>query len=766
MKLLRPQTSALAFSLLSAVAVGNADARTAVKRYNVVWNTPSENSSGSMPLGNGDVGLNVWVEEDAGLQFYISKTDSWSENARLLKLGKIRIQLDPNPFQSGLPFKQALSLRDGSILIGAGNPDEEVRLRIWVDANAPVVRVEVESDKPCDVRASLDIWRTEPRELGRKREIFSAYGLSGAPFPTVVMPDTVLEDQPDRIVWYHRNETSVWPKTLELQGLSSLIDMSADPLLHRTFGGAVLGTGMAKAGPVTLESKRPKKQHRISIHVATAQTETPGGWITEIQKTVAANDNAPLARTRTRHTAWWEAFWDRSWVHVNDRSAGDAASTAELDDDPAFKISQGYALQRFISACAGRGAFPLKFNGSIFTVDSREPDEVFDADYRRWGGPYWFQNTRLCYWPMLGSGDFEMMLPLFRMFLDALPLAKARNQIYYQHGGAYFPETMYFWGTYANDNYGWEREGKSDSTVDNHYIRYYWSTSLELLVLMLDYYTHTGDEEFLRESLFPLSGEILQFFDVHFPRDAQGKLRIDPAQALETWQKAVNPLPVIAGLQFVLDKLTALPKEITPDDQRRLWERIRAELPAIPMAEEEGKAYVLPAEEFDELKNSENPELYAVFPYRLFGVGKPDLQVGRLTFEKRLVKRTGGWTQDPIQAAYLGLTDVAREYTTQNFHNHHAGSRFPAFWGPNFDWIPDQDHGNVSLMALQVMLMQCDGESILLFPAWPTEWDVAFKLHAPMQTTVEGVLRSGKVESLRVTPESRAKDVKLLLPAQ
>ena len=29
---------------------------------NVVWGSPSENAHGSMPLGNGDVGINAWVE--------------------------------------------------------------------------------------------------------------------------------------------------------------------------------------------------------------------------------------------------------------------------------------------------------------------------------------------------------------------------------------------------------------------------------------------------------------------------------------------------------------------------------------------------------------------------------------------------------------------------------------------------------------------------------------------------------------------------------
>ena len=41
-----------------AAAPGNA---AWVDAYDVVWMTPSRDSSGSMPLGNGDIGLNLWV---------------------------------------------------------------------------------------------------------------------------------------------------------------------------------------------------------------------------------------------------------------------------------------------------------------------------------------------------------------------------------------------------------------------------------------------------------------------------------------------------------------------------------------------------------------------------------------------------------------------------------------------------------------------------------------------------------------------------------
>ncbi len=109
--------------------------------------------------------------------------------------------------------------------------------------------------------------------------------------------------------------------------------------------------------------------------------------------------------------------------------------------------------------------------------------------------------------------------------------------------------------------------------------------------------------------------------------------------------------------------------------------------------------------------------------------------------------------------AYLGLTDEVRENLVGRARNKHKDSRFPAFWGPNFDWIPDQDHGGVLMKAFQSMLMQTEGKKIFLLPAWPKEWNVDFKLHAPYKTVIQGRVENGKLLDLKVTPEDRRKDV-------
>ncbi len=144
-----------------------------------------------------------------------------------------------------------------------------------------------------------------------------------------------------------------------------------------------------------------------------------------------------------------------------------------------------------------------------------------------------------------------------------------------------------------------------------------------------------------------------------------------------------------------------------------------------------------------------------------FGVGKPHLDIALNTwnYDTNVIKFKShvGWKQDNIFAARLGLTNEAAKLTSSKLQN--SERRFPAFWGPGFDWSPDHNWGGSGMIGLQEMLLQVDGEKIYLFPAWPKEWNVHFKLYAPYQTTVEAILRNGKIEYLKVLPASRGKNI-------
>ena len=357
------------------------------------------------------------------------------------------------------------------------------------------------------------------------------------------------------------------------------------------------------------------------------------------------------------------------------------------------------------------------------------------------------------YWPRLAAGDFDLMLPLFKMYRDKLPESFALVKKYYGHDGAYFAETSPFWAQLPELKP--EKPGK--------YTDRYFTPILELSAMMLDYYDYTGDEAFVSDTLLPIAKAGITFFSQHFPRDADGRLLLDKDNSIEMFWDVTNPSPDIVGLRYVISRLLELPSPLLDAGTRGEWEKLQAILPPIPVGTKDGKSVLLPyaGEQNQPAHNSENPELYAVYPFRIYGMGKPDLDVALNTFAVRLHKRTGCWHQDPVQAAFLGITDLAKKDVTFDLTNSDPRLRFPAFWVRGHDYMPDEDNGGNGELALQKMLMQCDGKKILLLPAWPKEWSADFKLCAPFQTTVDGRVEKGKIVHLKVTPESRRADVEV-----
>jgi len=67
------------------------------------------------------------------------------------------------------------------------------------------------------------------------------------------------------------------------------------------------------------------------------------------------------------------------------------------------------------------------------------------------------------------------------------------------------------------------------------------------------------------------------------------------------------------------------------------------------------------------------------------------------------------------------------------------------------------------MFGLSKILFQTIGDKIYLFPAWPKEWDVDFKLYASNNTIVSGELINGFVQDLIVFPKEISQDVKILL---
>jgi len=314
----------------------------------VVWTTPSKDSKGSMPIGNGNIEPNVWIEKSGNLLFCFSKTDAWSENCRLLKLGKARVSLNPNPFQEGCAFSQTLDVNRGERLIRFKAPEQDMVIRFAIGANHPVVTVDIDSDQPVAARVSLKHWRKKRRGL-QGMEAHSAYGLLK---PTYIESDTVMTGQKDRIVWYHRNEHSIWKSNLKLQARDAVAETETDSLLVKVMGGDTIGIAVKdiKKREKVKQSLMPSacalglsaQEHMDAVAYLPSPTSA----------TAAAGDVRVLIVTGTEHPAH---NWKTRTEALKEIFAEDKRFKVTVSEDPEFLANaaifhQDVILLNFYSA--------------------------------------------------------------------------------------------------------------------------------------------------------------------------------------------------------------------------------------------------------------------------------------------------------------------------------------------------------------------------------------------------------------------------------
>jgi hypothetical protein len=316
--------------------------------------------------------------------------------------------------------------------------------------------------------------------------------------------------------------------------------------------------------------------------------------------------------------------------------------------------------------------------------------------------------------------------------------------------------------------YGQKRPAGFDKGVEyNAWLEYEWDTVLEFCLMMLQEAEYTGKD--ITDKI-PFIESCLRFFDEHYQYlakqrgikglDGQGKLILYPGSGAETFKMANNSTSTIAALQTITKELLALPASYLNEERKKYLQGLLLRIPDLNYADFNGHTTIAPAKSWERINNIESTQLYPVYPWGIFGVGKPGLDTALNTFkyDTNVVKFKSyvGWKQDNIWAARLGLADEAWKLTSLKLQN--SARRFPAFWGPGFDWVPDHNWGGSGMIGLQEMLLQTDGRKIFLFPAWPKDVDVHFKLNAPYNTVVEAELKNGKLTMLKVLPESRKAD--------
>jgi hypothetical protein len=748
-------------------------AQTNSTNYNIVWNTQSKNSSESMPCGAGDIGMNVWVE-NGDLLIYVARSGNFDENNALMKTGRIRIRLFPNVFD-GKNFKQELHLQEGYVTAEGENNGARATVKIWADVFNAVAHFDISSNKKINVEAAYESWRYQDRII-KARENFANSWKWAAPKNNVYKKD-VIDFNGNEILFYHHNTSiTIFDTTVTQQGMDAVKDQLYNPLAKLAFGGAFKGKNFSPAGTYEgeyvntdykgwkLKANAASKQHELSLYLYNAQENDIEIWKRSLDSLEKKSVNNYIALYNTQ--LWWNNFWKRSFIHIDSSNI----------NSKAWEAGRNFQLFRYMLACNANGQWPTKFNGGLFIVDPVFTDTAnkLTPDYRNWGGGlHTAQNQRLVYFPMIKNGDWDLLQPQLDFYLRILKNAELRSKVYWNHGGACFTEQMENYGLPDFAEYGQKRaEGFDKGLEYNAWLEYTWDTVFEFCLMMLDKQRYTGKD--ISEDEISFIESCLQFFDEHYQYlakqrgakalDGNGKLILYPGSGAETFKMAYNSTSTIAALQTITKRLLELPEYLQPEDRKKL-QSFQFRIPDLNYTSINGHITISPARSWERVNNIESTQLYPVFPWGIYGVGKPGLDTALNTwnFDTSVIKFRSyiGWKQDNIWAARLGLANEAWQLTSQKLQN--SPRRFPAFWGPGFDWVPDHNWGGSAMIGLQEMLLQVDDKKILLFPAWPKNIDVHFKLNAPYNTTVEAEVKNGKVVNVKVLPAERMKDVVVLL---
>ena len=734
---------------------------------NYEWHSPSKNSSESMPCGGGDIGMNVWVE-NGDVLFYLSRSGSFDENNTLLKAGRFRISMSPGI--NTARFRQILHLRDGYVEV----TDGAVSIQLWADVEKPVVHVDMKSRrKKLNVAVTYENWRTKDITM-TKREAFQSSYKFAAPKGLVTHHDSIVAA--DRVLTFmHCNgEQTIFDATVSQQKMDAVKDRLYNPLKNLVFGGRMQGEGFVLMDAVTghyassdyqgwmYVTENPTKKAHLQITLANRQG-TVDEWTAEL---TALESKISHDQDRRNTRRWWQQFWQRSYISTTPQHP----SPNTQHPTPITSIIRNYTLFRYMLACNANSQWPTKFNGGLFTFDpeyvNKEEAYRLSPDFRNWGGGvHTAQNQRLVYWPMLKNGDFDLLKPQLDFYLRIYKNAEERSRLYWGHEGACLTEQIENYGLPCYPEYGTKRPKGFDPGMErNAWLEYEWDTCLEFCMMALEAHRYNGMDI---TPYVPMINSCLRFFDEHYQYladmrgakrlDGNGKLVLYPGSGGETFKGAYNATSTIAALRTVTAALLAYATEHADTSLTSHLSPLTSRLPDITIRE----GMIQPALHYERVQNVETTQLYPVYPWRMYGVGRPNLDIARNTYlnDSLAVKFRShvGWKQDLIWAACLGLTDEAARLLKLKLAD--GPHRFPAFWGPGYDWTPDHNWGGSGMTGLQEMLVQEVDGKILLLPAWPKHWDVRFKLHVSRNTTVEADFQNGKVRHLTVIPQSREKDI-------
>ena len=491
-----------------------------LSRHDVVYGSPLCDALAGMPIGDGDTGSLIWLEED-GLHININKTDLWEDST-----------WNDECFCSEKEENLSCLRHGGELIIKLNSPcfdftyqkEFEGRLRLS-DATANIRSQTAFSDinvtalASNENKVSLIKFTRLPKEEDCVEITFKRYGSKNSwrwYAMTYPAPDNIAEG----------TEVSLKEKQI---------------FITQQLNGTVFCLGLSLVCADSFSIKR------INSHSGKIFLDNPGEFILYYNVSLGVNrldaegkcleilknaEKKGFDAIYYEHKSAWADFWNRSYIN--------------LPDD---YIENLWYLSLYYSQSECRGAYPPHFTSGIWG---------FKHDFLPWTH-YFHYNMQHMYAPLDASGHGELIENYYKMRRAALPVAEKCARTIKNKKGAFYHDVSDYSGKCASSEGGNCTPGA------------------QIAMAMFHHYRMNGDVEFLKNVALPIMKSVSEFYLDMLTCEEDGIYRIYGTTAYEGTPLFDDTVTDYVMIKALFGALISLDDELVKN--KDLYEKVLNNLP-------------------------------------------------------------------------------------------------------------------------------------------------------------------------------------------
>jgi hypothetical protein len=677
-----------------------------VSRSDIVLGQPNIDPTASIPLGNGSLGVAAWAAD--GFTAQLNRSDTMPDRK---SPGQVTIP-GLSVISHASDFSGRLDLTDGVLEESGGG----MSMKAWVSSTKDELIVDVSGANPNVTQtASINLWS------GRN--------------PTAAVSGDVgtLSE-----TWVDNSEAGAGGQTF-----GSLAAITA--------GGRDVSVSVAS--PVEVQASfKPNADGSFRVVVA-APSWTGADAATTAAKLLGYDAALPEPLLLAGQDLWWDAFWARSGLVEMNSSDGSAAYIENLR-----------TLYLYDEAASEKaGTYPGNQAGDADMFD-------WSQDKQTWTpSEYWLWNMRAEISANMSSGNYQLNVPIFEMYINDLPAIEAWTKE--QMGGlpgACVPEVMRF-----NGNGGSTATGANSACSEPgspNWNALDITSGPELSLYMWEQYEATGDVAFLKQA-FPFMEATVQFLVAYQHVGTDGLLH-GVANAHETQWAVQDPTTDIAAEQAMLPIIQEAAKVVgdtsAEDPLLAQFATADTEIPPYPRTDDATRKQLLnpdytaaetaaaDATGTDMIaisyqpaasrQNGENIELEPLWPWN----DVSDQDANMFALEQRSYANrpnVGGndWSLDSIDAARLELPSQVESDLVSLTTTHQVYPNGFSDIGSSVGYQPYMEQSATVAAGVDEALAQ-DYDGIIRFaPAVPADWNVSGSVYVQDNDKVDVQTENGQL---------------------